>query len=238
VSLPIWRKNVELQILEFKADEKRRKYYVLTGVGYMALLQSPKDSYQLKKFPFRTYKIQNWHLNLENEEMLAFWATVGPLIRHFFLVQCTFERVEDFRKIVFKLTPNLESLELNQNKFKCDRAREKTIRLDPSRKEHLKPKNVQKNLKKFDALLQRGEVNDDADADDDEASWYALPTTWIEFFAHFPNIDKIYLEQLANEDGDLVEELVEFFKSMEIVRNNLGFEYFAELKQLNIAFGA
>jgi len=230
--LSIWRKNVELDFNpdgydedddsdeDYDADEAEDG--VLTGVGYMALLQSPEDSYQLKNHPFRKYKIQHWDLNLEDEEMLAFWTKVGPLMRHLSLHLCTFERVEDFRKILFELTPNLESLEFHGNKFPFDRPTEKAMRLDPTRKEHLKPENVLKSMKKLQVRWQPYFEYDHLDA---------LPTTWIEFFVHFPNIEKIYVEHLADE------ELVECVQSMEIVRENLGSEYFAKLMQLDIAFG-
>jgi len=229
VSLPIWRKNAKLKIFEEDVDEDNDG--VLTDAGYMTLLQSPEDRYQLKKQPFRKYIITDWDLNFDqDEEKLGFWTKVGPLMRHLCLDSCTFERVEDFRKILFELTPNLESLELNQNKFKCDRPIQKASRLDPTRKEHLKPENVQKNLKKFKARLELEEV----DYDDDAIDWDVLPITWIELFAHFPNIERMLLMDLENEEGSASDELVECVKSMEITRDNLGSEYFAKLKELDI----
>jgi len=227
VSLPIWRKNVELPLVDFKGDYDD----FLNADGFMALFESPEDIYQLKKHPFRALKISHWLLNFdENEEMLTFWTKVGPLLTHLQLNQCAFERVEDFRKILFQLTPNLESLDLHENNFVCLRPSKKAARLDPTRKKHLKPKNVQKNLKKLQVELR---LNDDAEEDNDD-NYYVLPVTWIELFAHFPNIEHVMLESLNNKHGAASEELVECVNSMQIVRDNLGSEYFANLREFQI----
>jgi len=55
----------------------------------------------------------------------------------------------------------------------------------------------------------------------------------MELFAHFPNLEKMTLTGLVNEDEDSMEELEECLKSMEI-RDNFGPEYFVNLKHLDI----
>jgi len=226
----VWRKNAELVLHEEHFDDDN----FLTSVGYMTLLESPNDSYQLKRLPFRTYKIHNSNLDFVNEDVFSFWKKIGTLMWHLCLDMCTFKTSEDFRKIVFELTPNLESLELYANRFTEDRPSDKAIRLDPTRKEHLKPINIQKNLKKFHADLETAYDDDDDDNSTDFDSDYILPTTWMELFVHFPKIDGISLQSITNEDGESIEELVEFLKSMEIIRDNVGSEYFAKLKLLDV----
>jgi len=219
-------------MLEFAADTKID--CDLTGVDYMTLLQSPEDPYQLKKHPFRKFRIQDWDLNQDNnEEMLTFWTQVGPTMTHLSLDRCTFERAEDFQQILFELTPSLESLVLYQSKFKFDRPSQQAIRLDPTRKEHLKPENAQKNMKNLFVRLQPQDDDDDYD-DDAAACWSILPITWIELFAHFPNIEQVMLTDLTNEEGRATDELVECVHSMEIIRDTLGSGYFANLKELYI----
>jgi len=205
----------------------------------MTLLDSPEDSHRLKKFPFRKYKIQHWDLNLEDEVLLQFWTKVGPLMRHLSLDSCTFEGVDDFKKIVFELTPNLDSLRLYENKFFGERPSGKVIRLDPTKRMHLKPESVQANMKKLHVQLEPLAYSDDDDEENygmnDNYSNYILPTTWMELLAHFPNIEEMRLQSLTNESGEASQELVECVKSMEIIRDNLGSEYFAKLQQLGVA---
>jgi len=228
VSLPLWRKKARIIITGRKGDESG----ILTRAAYMTLLRSRKDTYQLKKYPFRDYTIQYWDLNLENRQMLAFWEKVGPLMTDLSLDECEFGRVDDFKKILFELTPNLERLWFSYNMFKCKRPSDKAIRMDPTRKEHLKPADVQKNLKSLHGFF---ELEDDVYDDEvEDKHWDILPITWIEFFLHFPNLKAICMESLVGDSRDPNEELMECVKSLEIIRNKLGSEYFANLKKLNL----
>jgi len=221
--MPIWRKNAQNTVHDFNRVETRN---AIRFNAYMDLLRSckaeedpKKDIYQLGKRPFRKFKIQQWRLKLKGRGRMAFWGKVGPKMKNLLIQVCDFEEADDFKRLVFELTPNFECLNLYLNSFLSDRPDDKEIRLDPTRKDHLKPENVQKNLKTLEFHGGRYGI---------------LPISWIQLFAHFPNLEKMTLTGLVNEDQDSIEELEECLNSMEIVRDNLGPEYFVNLMHLSI----
>jgi len=143
VSMPIWRKNARITVHNFNRDETRN---AIRFNAYMDLLRSceaeegpKKDIYQLGKHPFRKFKILHWTMKLEDHGRLAFSEKVGPEMKNLLIDLCDFEETDDFKRLVFELTPNLECLNLYLNSFLSDRPANKAIRLDPTRKDHLKP---------------------------------------------------------------------------------------------------
>jgi len=224
VSFPLWRKNAEIIITDNpEADERG----VLSLDAFVTLLRPKNDIYKLRTQPFQKYMIKYWDLNFEDEQMVTFWNIIAPFITQLCLYRCDFKRVEDFKKVFFTLTPNLEAIYFDQSRFKSERPSDKALRFDLTRKEHLKPQNVQSKLKTFYAdFLLEGEYFDE--------KWTVLPTTWIEFFVHFPNIKELTLKGISEDENGLMEELLECVKSIELIRDNLGSEYFGDLQLLDI----
>jgi len=221
VLLPIWRKNATIKITGESHDDN-----AILFDEYMTLLQSEEDLHQLRRHPFKKYLISYWEMGLEEQEKLAFWQEGGPSMIHLKLKYCDFKTAGDLRKVLFELTPNLHSANLHENFFTRDRPNDKAVRLDPTRKEHLKPDNVQKNLR---TMSQNWIDNDEIGE-----YWDMLGITWMELFAHFPNIEQMKLGNIRSTANDPLEELAECVKSMEIIRENLGPEYFTNFKQLDL----
>ncbi|CAL8136275.1 unnamed protein product [Orchesella dallaii] len=236
-SLPIWRKNAQIFVTDAKKMNANNHIHYNK---YICLFDSKYDLYQLRKHPFRKFAIKHWDLRFDgrkNSGRLKFWEKIGPLMTSLYMEECDIYRLEDFRKVLFEITPNLESLFLIKNIYRIDRPDESEVRLDPNRDEHRKPEFIQKNLTTLEICLEVGDlfhfsmeelVNDDYIWNVEE-----LPITWMELLIHFPMIQNMWLSWLSEYDGwDALEECL---VSMQLIRDALDEpQYFSSLTHLNM----
>ncbi|CAL8136277.1 unnamed protein product [Orchesella dallaii] len=248
-SLPIWRQNTELLVTAIKRPKNATTAVGIYHDDYLKLLESRKDPYQLRKYPYHHYKVQRWELQLKSKgrghryrRQQIFWEKVGPLMTHLVIDECTFFKADDFRNVIFNWTPSLQSLTLYKNAFKCDRPSDAVARLDPTIKEHQKPTNVQKNLTRFQIDCVIGSYfssNQDIQVLHRSypyfwAFWSEPPVTWMEIFLHFPNITRMRIDNISQKYGDTPAEFLELLKSIEKIRNEVDPECLSNLIELDI----
>ncbi|CAL8136280.1 unnamed protein product [Orchesella dallaii] len=236
VSLPIWRKTAPV-FISGADDFIRNKLNGIHYKKYVDLFKSENDTFQLRRYPFCKFVVINWNLQFSGwmgSERLKFWKTLGPLMRELAIESCIFSRVKDFRKVLFRLTPNLESLFLNRSVYHCYSSGDESENgMNSYEKKQIKPKYVQKNLTKLEICLE------DTNNSPEDASDYEffdcverLPITWKELLISFPNIETLKLSHLS--DLEALEDLGECFEAMELTRVCVDPLYFSSLTELNI----
>jgi len=176
-SLPIWRKNVWVKVLDEETSCNEDGVYV--GEYLKLLEESQAKENMLKLEQHKKFIINNWSVRLRGRkhvEKLKFWKKVGPMMSHLRVQHSVIYELEDFRKMIFKLTKNLQFLALKENAYKPQLAI--SGREDFSRPEHCEPKEPQRNLKELHIVFDiPGNRNE-----------HKLPISWIELMVNFPNI--------------------------------------------------
>ncbi|CAL8148696.1 unnamed protein product [Orchesella dallaii] len=210
-SLPTWRKNAWLPVTT------TRKQHGVYFEDYLQLLNSQEQ--RLTAVPFRKYKIRSWdgfiHRKGEKKlERLEFWKTVGPLMTHLHLKSNHFYFNDDFRQVIYRLTPNLKSLVLGKNEYYRPDRRVYVI-------DDFEPQEM--GLKVCQHLTEL-KVN--------LVEFENFPNLCIELPWHFPNIE--IFEATQKVPSCATENLCGLFGFVDELRNTESSHCFKNLSELRL----
>ncbi|CAL8084407.1 unnamed protein product [Orchesella dallaii] len=221
-SLARWRQEAWLNVYGIRRFTK-------PGIKmnqYLSLLELDNNIYNLKKHPFRKYNIRNWRINLMGNlhaPKLRFWTTVGPLMESLCIAESDFYNVEDFRKLIFKHTPNLKQLQLHYNIYHFKQTDFVVQNIDFNG-----ITNLQNNLIRFEIRYFIDSYNSNPQ----------FPIRWKELFLYFPKIQALHLHQRETSlhaDVDGITELIYMLAELEIIRTTIP-DRLPVLKKLHINY--
>ncbi|CAL8148678.1 unnamed protein product [Orchesella dallaii] len=211
-SLQTWRKKGWISITTC------HQHHGVHVEDFLQLLKSPEHRFAAR--PFHKYIINQWRGAIhdkdgesENPAILQFWKAVGPLMTHLNLKSSHFYFNDNFRKVIFELTPNLKSLAVGEIVYIRRDDLFHVYDFDPQQKglkvcQHLTELKV--NLVEFESC----------------------PMMWKELLWHFPNME--IFEATRRAPGPFHWFLCELLEIFEHLRNTVGSHYFKNLSELHL----
>ncbi|CAL8134392.1 unnamed protein product [Orchesella dallaii] len=227
-SLPQWRRRVWINVSDNPTTPSD-----LSIQQYFKILDSPGDPFQLNKLPLRKFNIHEWSLDLmgrENKQRLQFWNRVGGSMTHLSCSNSLSNNKEDLARILFELTPNLEYLQLKRNSYKH-------LELHALRSGRLFRKwrypyilNESGSNYPIKEKLTELEVSFNLDRMSEKLSF-----TWNEFLVHFPNVERLKLQNFCPSYPTLAHlEFENVIATIARLRQESGAHYFSHLMELDI----
>ncbi|CAL8146958.1 unnamed protein product [Orchesella dallaii] len=203
-SLPHFRSNYRLS---FQGEFEAHSVPWEKVDQFLEWVNLPNDPFLLQKYPFQKYNVSNWRLRLNNNPGLhQFWEDFGPLMKDLKIENCRLYGVTDTERILFDLTPNLESLTLNWNWYhQLSRAEREA---EPKRGEVVVP-NL--NLKKLIISLKEELIFVEPEYPEYESSRRGrsndefLPISWTNILKTFPNLKGLQLEHIDSDQNEYEE---------------------------------
>ncbi|CAL8145692.1 unnamed protein product [Orchesella dallaii] len=212
-SLTTWRKNAWLSVTT-NCEHKG-----IDVVDFLELLKY--QEHRLADLPFRKYIISKWcgpmpHCQYQGEipDQTKFWMTVGPLMTHL-SIKSTHLYFICIRKVVVKLAPNLQFLELSKNHYYFMDEWLSELQRDRYYKHLLR---VNTNLTHFKFNLEPYE--------DSTLSWLN------DMILHFPNIR--ILEPIQSDPRTTTRDFIWILQTLQSFRKHMGSHYLKDLSELHL----
>ncbi|CAL8117523.1 unnamed protein product [Orchesella dallaii] len=209
-SLERWRRTQTAIVRDAESESNNHANFI----DILEFMSFPANKWEKK--PFTKFMLTNWldiDVSLKSsyyQMWREFWEMCGPNIETLTLKRCVINSKVEFEDCIYsECLPNLKELYLIENICRRRTLMARAERLD-RRNFNLNPANVQRTLKK----LHIGIYEDGRRA-------YGPPVNWIQFFAHFPNVEII---SFGTNIGTLNESQVwdyvrEVLDSLAAVRN-------------------
>ncbi|CAL8076742.1 unnamed protein product [Orchesella dallaii] len=247
-SLGRWRKEATLTLTddgplvtsnEFDNSMRAFRYGSVIGLRLQELLEMvdvPTDPVHfLQNKSFRKYNIIFWNgLGIREPEKLKFWGIIGPLMTHLTMSRTENFNPNDLAQVLFEYVPKLHSLTYANEYIMQPSEFPYPFGLFPIRMEGFLT-NWDERLRPMDSQILISLANLDI-----SIGVNCFPLSWIYFLARVPNIKVLTLRLIScahwNPVGrvDHPNELLLIVRALLTVREELGPNYFSQLKELHL----
>ncbi|CAL8135865.1 unnamed protein product [Orchesella dallaii] len=181
------------------------------------LLQGTLHSF--KKFLLSKQRV--WDV-YQPPDVNSLWQTCGPLMTHLDISD-SYINSNDFRRIIFEFTPNLQVFIFKKCNFRADASTSAIAPRGLVWDDRFRPQQstINKNLTHLTIMC-------------DDTLDHGFPINWIEFACYFPNLKNMKLGLHAWRNKVAIRSLEKFLRAVILVRQNCGQHYLAQLEHLDI----